>query len=143
MPNMKRAKNKIMSLGGKLALGFGSLGIPFFVTLTLLNYFQPLCPAEGQRTSLLPSFSKVNGHAYAVMLDTFGDTIENLRGSQLLVCEDKFLLGPAHAILGDIIGSGRGRFLHWQTQLVFSSSDNTDPNSNGRSYMIVVPNGVK
>jgi len=143
---MKRAKNKSMSLGSKLALGFGSLGIPFFVTLTLLNYFQPLCPAEGQRTPLLPPFSKVNGHAYYVMLDTLfvlGDTSENLRRSQLLVCEDKFLLGPAHTILGDIVGSGGGRFLHWQTQLIFSSSDNTDPNSNGRSYMIVVPNGIK
>lgn len=33
-----------------------------------------------------------------------------------------------------IAAHGRGRFSHWQNNLVFSSSDGTDPRVNGRSY---------
>lgn len=58
-------------------------------------------------------------------------------GSPLVVCENHRLLGPAHAPHSDIIALGLGRFSHWGTDLVFSTSDNSDPNANGRSYLII------
>ena len=34
---------------------------------------------------------------------------------------------------------GRGRFSHWVTYVLFSASDNSDPNTNGREYVAVLP----
>jgi len=44
-----------------------------------------------------------------------------------------------HAIHGDIAKQGNGRYSHWGNSLVFSASDNSDPNTNGRSYWVVQP----
>jgi SAM-dependent methyltransferase len=57
-----------------------------------------------------------------------------LTHSTLVVYEDGVPLGPAHSHRDDIRIGGRGRFNHWQDQLFFSSSDNSDPNINGRRY---------
>jgi hypothetical protein len=35
-----------------------------------------------------------------------------------------------------------GRFSHWGDGLHFSASDNSDPRTNGRSYTIIVPQGL-
>lgn len=49
-------------------------------------------------------------------------------------------LGPAHSVHTDIGSLGRGRFSHWGNEsgsveaLFFSTSDNSDPRSNGRTY---------
>jgi len=44
-----------------------------------------------------------------------------------------------HTIHGDIAKQGSGRYSHWGNSLVFSASDNSDPNTNGRSYWVVQP----
>jgi pectate lyase len=46
-------------------------------------------------------------------------------------------MGPAHSFHQEIRESGRGRFSHWGTDLLFSTSDNSDPNTNGRSYQAI------
>jgi SAM-dependent methyltransferase len=47
-------------------------------------------------------------------------------------------LGAAHSLHSLIRSAGGGRFSHWKENLYFSTSDNTDPNTNGRSYSIVI-----
>jgi hypothetical protein len=48
------------------------------------------------------------------------------------------VFGPTHAI--EISNVGLGRFNHWRERhIIFSSSDSTDPRSNGRRYWAVVP----
>ncbi len=47
-------------------------------------------------------------------------------------------LGPAHALHADIGTSGHGRYSHWHEQFVFSTSDNSDPRTNGRRYVAVM-----
>ena len=61
--------------------------------------------------------------------------------------EKLLVLGPARAQRAEVEDLGRGRFYHstvagapesWR-YVVFSTSDNSDPRTNGRSYWAVVP----
>ena len=48
--------------------------------------------------------------------------------------EDDTSLAPAHALHFCIRAFGGGAYSHWQNRLLFSTSDNSNPNSNGRVY---------
>jgi len=61
-----------------------------------------------------------------------------LRYSPMQVFEDDRRLGPAHCFHDHIARRGRGRFSHWGGVVYFSTSDNSDPNTNGRSYSFVI-----
>jgi hypothetical protein len=60
--------------------------------------------------------------------------------TRLLLYEDGKLLGPPHSAHVDIMEHGLGRWSHWGARSIqFSSSDNSDPRTNGRQYRIVNP----
>jgi len=61
--------------------------------------------------------------------------------STVQLLEDGQHLGPAGANHDDIRTLGRGRFSHWNNKVWFSTSDSSDPNTNGRTYSIVPPEG--
>ena len=67
------------------------------------------------------------------------DTPDATERSPVLLYENSRLLGPAHSALAEISSSGKGRYLHSNVGFVFSASDNSDPNVNGRRYWAVVP----
>ena len=48
--------------------------------------------------------------------------------------EDGLPLGPSGSPFEGIAEQGRGRFRHYKKRLLFSTSDNSDPNANGRAY---------
>jgi hypothetical protein len=82
--------------------------------------------------------SKIAFVAAAPALDDLSDFVAERARSPFLLYENKTLLGPAHSLHVDIVKDGRGRFSHWKDiGIVFSSSDNTDPNTNGRRYWVV------
>jgi hypothetical protein len=116
----------------------------FAATLWVANYFSPLCP-QGSMAAMSPPFAKSGptGVAYiaaAASLDELGDSADNPRRSPMLVCENNRLLGPAHSASADIVKNGAGRFVHWRgIGFIFSASDDTDPNVNGRKYWSVRP----
>lgn len=57
--------------------------------------------------------------------------------SSVTVWENGVQLGPAHQVHKDIRTSGGGRFSYWvQGNLYFSTTDNSDPRTNGRKYEI-------
>ena len=56
--------------------------------------------------------------------------------SRLRLYEDDRELGPAHSSHEHIRARGRGSYSHWGAQLYFSTSDNSDPRTNGRRYRI-------
>lgn len=62
------------------------------------------------------------------------------RQSNLVVLEDGKPLGPPHSVHVEIKEKGGGRYSHWVTptgsMVIFSTSDNSDPRTNGRSYEI-------
>jgi hypothetical protein len=73
-------------------------------------------------------------------LDELADTAADNRRSPVLIYENDRLLGPAHSGHRDIAKLGEGRYSHWHGQgYVFSASDNSDPNTNGRFYWAVLP----
>jgi hypothetical protein len=84
--------------------------------------------------------SAEGGYNYQVMqyFGTPADSLQNLTLSQLQLYENGIPIGPAHSYHLDIATYGMGRFNYWtdsgQYALYFSSSDNTDPRSNGRVY---------
>lgn len=69
--------------------------------------------------------------------DVADETKENKTRSDVLLYEDGKLLGPPHTSLYEVAVLGMGRYAHWKGNysiFAFSSSDNTDPNTNGRTY---------
>jgi hypothetical protein len=114
--------------------------VVFWLTVFALNYFVPLCPMDGA-IGLNAPFSKLDANgsayiAYTPSLISDGDTNEWPTRSPYIVCENRRPLGPAHSAHAEIASMGKGRFSHWALAgFVFSASDNSDPNTNGRRYL--------
>jgi len=70
-------------------------------------------------------------------LKLFADDTEHTHRSELLLYEDDKLLQSAHAMHDDIRNLGAGQYSHWGEDLYFSTSDGSDPNTNGHVYRIV------
>jgi hypothetical protein len=73
---------------------------------------------------------------FEALADTEGDP----RRSPLLLYEGNQPLGPPHSGIEDIARLGKGRYSHSKRGLVFSASDNSDVNTNRRTYWAVLPN---
>jgi hypothetical protein len=99
------------------------------------------CPT-GSKSYLVRPFVHVEGYAFkasAASLVPIADTDRELYRSPAVLCEDGIRMGPEHSFWAAIVKSGLGRFSHYGDMAVFSSTDNSDPNVNGRQYTIVVP----
>ncbi len=114
--------------------------VSFLGTTFLLNYFAPRCPS-GAAYQLKPPFVKAGtGVAYtapAGSLEAFSDSNTTPTRSTYLVCENGYALGPGHSVHAEIAARGQGRFSHWGAVFIISASDNSDPNTNGRTYLAV------
>lgn len=88
--------------------------------------------------------TKVNGYAYVLYqnLNTPGDNSSSQKRSLIRIFENGVEIGPAHAKHSDIQTSGEGRFSHWNSELYFSASDNSNPRSNGRTYTFTTESGA-
>jgi hypothetical protein len=113
----------------------------FWATVPALNFFIPLCPRGFPAFELKAPFQKhaAGGAAYiaaAPSLQGDSDTSERPARSTHVVCENRYALGPAHSSHTEISTRGKGRFSHWGPDgFIFSASDNSDPNTNGRTYL--------
>ena len=61
----------------------------------------------------------------------------------LVLFEDGFPLGPSEVGHVDIRDGGKGLYSYWGLHLYFSSSDGTDPRSNGRVYSYRVQSALR
>ncbi len=85
--------------------------------------------ASGYLSSIAPE----QGHCYLAPLPS--KLISDKEGySSLTIFEDDKPLLLSHSAHDDIRSSGGGRFSHWGDYVYFSSTDNTNPQSNGRIY---------
>ena len=73
-------------------------------------------------------------------LEAIVDTDQDRERSPVLLYENDQLLGPPHSAAEDIAARGQGRYLHARRGLIFSASDNSFVNTNGRTYWAVLPN---
>jgi hypothetical protein len=127
----------VIGILGGLLLGF--LAVLYLATAS--------CP-EGTKVTLEKPYQRELGFAYIVHLPQY-DEISDRRNanfqSPVVVCEKGRMLGRAHSRHDDIRDYGRGRFSHWTVDassssgILFSTSDNSDPNTNGREYTVMVP----
>jgi len=82
-------------------------------------------------------FRHLDGYSYSCSLPSLkdqSDTVETPRRSQLMLYEDGRMLGLSHSHHSDIVRYGKGRFSHWAGDVLFASSDGSDPNTNGKHY---------
>ncbi len=64
--------------------------------------------------------------------------LNSVEYKRILLFENRKLLGPAGALHKDIQRYGGGRYSCEGTEIIFSTSDNTNPNRNGRQYEALV-----
>jgi hypothetical protein len=103
---------------------------------------------RGERHELMRPFIPFNSKFAMVSVDPWFGDLADVAGqfdssSPIMLYEDDKPLGPAHSTPhAEISTLGHGRFSHWKANysvFVFSSSDNTDPRTNGRTYWAVKP----
>lgn len=140
----RRALQKTGSLASK-SLGKVSLRISastrtvvgstlFALASSAFLYLVPPSPVD--RNLLRGAFRFYKGHAYLIPVKYVDGALDTAR-----LYEDDRLLGPANSTQEEIIDKGAGRFIFYRDTwnyfgpaLMFSTSDNTDPNTNGRKY---------
>lgn len=113
----------------------------FFGTLWFMDWRDTVCPS-GNVTVLKRPFILQNQLAYysdAPALGDIADRAGDTKRSPVILCEGDRRLGPAHSAHTEVASKGGGRFSHWNAGIIFSTSDNTNPNENGRSYSTVRP----
>lgn len=101
----------------------------------------------GAKLLLRRPFVRFINSDFSVIVDDnvfsdLADTADNTERSPIEIYENDRPLGPAHSVQAYIGKMGHGRFSHWRlnhTVFVFSSSDNSDPQTNGRAYWAVNP----
>jgi len=88
--------------------------------------------AKRERRPISGPFKSVRGHGFEPPASSLASSVSDL--ADMMIYEDGNPLGLARSSEHDIFVYGRGRFSHTPDRTLFSSSDNSDPNSNGRSY---------
>jgi predicted O-methyltransferase YrrM len=96
------------------------------------EFYRPCCRLRGP---FLPN----EGHCWTAQLPQWhhlADSSENPQRSPLMLYENGVPLLEAHVPHQYIRTGSGGLFSHWQNGLFFSTSDNSDPNTNGRRYTV-------
>lgn len=121
------------------------------VTLTpRVRWFEPYLLVDGEKHGLEPArrvaltrgFTQHGDYCWSVAMPEFAsiaDNVENPARSPLVLLEDGQVLGPAHTLHQKIREIGLGAYSHWGDALYFSTSDNSAPDKNGRSYVAILP----
>jgi hypothetical protein len=103
-------------------------------------YFEYVPCPEGERIEFSRPFPRYGGVAYLAdlpALEALSDDAGNPRRSPILLCEGPRQLGTGHGSPAAVAELGKGRFAHWGPHIIFTASDNSNPNANGRKYAAV------
>lgn len=88
------------------------------------------------------SIRRGKGHAWVVSLPPALAALpcdsQALNASRILLLEAGWPLPMPHSLRKDVIERGEGRFVHTGSVVHFSTTDNSDPRSNGRTYVLAV-----
>lgn len=126
----------------KWACALAGTALYFSVALGLKYSYVPPAIPPGEKVALHRPFSKIEKFGFVSdmpELSASADRLDDNARSSIVVYENDRPLGPAHTVPhSEIATMGHGRFSHWNDVIVFSASDNTDANSNGRGYWAVL-----
>lgn len=94
-------------------------------------------PASPEIFTLAKPFRSEGGRSWSCLLPAFlcNDGVKH-RAAFCLFEDDRPVTASSNATHADIAAMGGGRHAFWPTYIGFSTSDNTDPNSNGRTYTL-------
>ena len=98
---------------------------------------QPVDYDASNRVPLAPPFERESGVAWQVRLPALAAAADDLDAphrSRLVLLENGQPLWLRHTMHDDIRTRGLGAYSHWQDRVIFSTSDNSDPNANNRVY---------
>lgn len=103
-----------------------------------------LPPASLQMKLTREAMSAETGHLFVGSIRTRLSPLFSLEpdasgsatASNLRLTENGVPLGPPHSPHDEIRALGEGRYSHWGDAVWFSTSDNSDPRTNGRAYAI-------
>lgn len=88
------------------------------------------------------SVDQYSGFTYGVKFSDLTHLADNSSSSgdtsPVFVFEGPDQLQFPHSLHDQIAQYGAGRFSHWGDYVLFSSSDNSDPRTNGRTYRLVI-----
>lgn len=118
-------------------------GLLYLLAFSLLMFLVS-CAKEVPKEPLVGPFVKETGYCWVAALPQYessSDSLKDNNTSKLVFYENGKQLGPAHSIHNEIRQKGQGRFSHWGGVIYFSTSDNSDPNTNARKYFIVIAEG--
>ena len=125
----------------KIIGGLVVVAVSFGITLLLLQHFSgpgAYCKRD-DLIALKPPFASFGGKGFVAYKQApGGDSTQGPSISSLVLCEDQKRLGPSRSMHDDIRTMGRGRYSHWGPDVIFSTSDNSDPNTNGHRYSYVL-----
>jgi hypothetical protein len=85
----------------------------------------------------ISSVSHEIGYAYQIALPRW--SLQRLADQRSFITEDGTALGPGNSQHDTIRSIGRGAFSFWHGALYISTSDNSDPRTNGRTYEVHSP----
>jgi hypothetical protein len=72
-------------------------------------------------------------------LKAYADNDDAPLRSPVIILEDDRALGPPHTSHALIRAHGGGSYSHWEGNLFLSTPDDSNPNTNDRSYVAIVP----
>lgn len=137
----------------RLVSALVAIGAYFLVARWLqLAYVPPVVShaepkVAGEKMLLRRPFVRFLNSEFAVIarderFENLADTVDNNQRSPIELYENERRVGPAHSVHAYVAKIGLGRYSHWRNNgaiFVFSSSDNSDPQTNGRAYWAVKP----
>jgi hypothetical protein len=145
-PHLIIPAKKFWNRSTKVIFALSTIAIYFALAGWLTYSYVDPAPKGKKAIQIMRPFQTVSpsavigrGFNFEIMND-LADSADNNERSPVVIYEDGKPLGPPHSSYADIRDLGMGRFSHWNGQgFVFSSSDNSDPNTNGRKYWAVIP----
>jgi hypothetical protein len=96
----------------------------------------------GSQTKVLSVIRHEQGLAYIAATSNEDLSGKNQSSPGIVLENGLPLAGPADSLHDDIRTTGKGRYSFWGTEVYFSSSDGTSPQTNGRAYSIRFPTMV-
>jgi len=96
-------------------------------------------PAEQGKpiTVFIPDPNDKKGNCYLIYVPQHvqvADDDQNPKRSTLVLLEDGKPFGKPHSLHKEIREIGKGKYSHYQSWVFMSTSDNSDPRSNGKKY---------
>ncbi|HZT87353.1 MAG TPA: class I SAM-dependent methyltransferase [Stellaceae bacterium] len=122
-------------------LGTGEANTEFLFCHLGKNQQWTAIEAQRAQRPLARPFSKIDGFSFAAYEPSLRDSADGNdapRRSRVMVYEDGRPLGLNHSLHDHIAKYGSGRFSHWGDNIYFSTPDNSDPNTNSRTYTYCV-----